>query len=195
MEHLEILSNAYRAIKVPFLGEMYDPGNADFNEYPAKKGWDLENDRNAMDNYRHLGETYRDVGMQHAVEFLEDSLHDPFGMTVEEQDILRYGILMLRELLATAARTTCLNTGANILDEAIKQARSPPKTRVDLVECLRKRRLLDLIAIFTNDKFSKDKTTFAASRRRNVALLVDCEKYQWHPWMLADEKDQTLLEV
>jgi hypothetical protein len=87
MEHLEIPSNAYRAIKVPFLGEMYDPGIADFNEYPTKKGWDLENDRKAMENYRHLGETYRDVGMQNAVEFLEDLLHDPSGMTGEEQDI------------------------------------------------------------------------------------------------------------
>jgi hypothetical protein len=196
MEHLEIPSNAYRAIKVPFLGEMYDPGIADFNEYPTKKGWDLENDRKAMENYRHLGDTYRDVGMQHAVEFLEDLLHDPSGMTGEEQDILRYGISMLRELLAISeARNTSLNTGANILNKAIEQARTPPETQLDLVECLRKRRPLDLLAVFTNDKFAKDKTSFAASRRRGVAFLIDCEKYQWHPWMLANEKDQVLWEV
>jgi hypothetical protein len=103
---------------------------------------------------------------------------------------------MLRELLATSeARNTSLNTGANILNKAIEQARTPPETQLDLVECLRKRRLLDLLAVFTNDKFAKDKTSFAASRRCGVAFLVDCEKYQWHPWMLANEKDQVLWEV
>jgi hypothetical protein len=58
MEHLEISSNPHGSLKVPFLGEMYDPGIGDFHEYPAKKGWNLEDDRAALDKYRLLGDTY-----------------------------------------------------------------------------------------------------------------------------------------
>ena len=185
MEHLEIPSKPYGQFKVPFLGEMYETGVVDFRDYPKKKGWDLERDCAAMEKYRHLGETYRDMEILHAVEFLENPLNISVDMSGEERNILRYGITILDDVLATIAdgpwiANTTLNTGADILDQAIEQARHTERTRKDLVDAMRKRRFLDLLAVFTNHSFSEDKTEFTVSRQRAVALLVDCDKYQWH---------------
>lgn len=172
MEHLHVPPSPYGCIKVPFLGEMYDAGIADLRVYPLKKGWDLENDRAAMENYRHLGETYRDIGLLHAKEVLRDLLSTPVATNIEQRVILEYSVSVLNELLASTEGSSgpigppaCLNTGADILDEAIRQAREPQMTREHLVEAMRKRRLLDLLAVFTNDKFRDNKAAFARRRQ------------------------------
>ncbi|KAF2832730.1 hypothetical protein CC86DRAFT_377849 [Ophiobolus disseminans] len=155
---------------------MYDPGCASFEDYPRSRGWNLDADRAALENYRHIGENYRDVSMQHSLQSLKRMLDEVPHMSSEEEDVLRYGISIIQQLMSsintestsTHVTSACLNTGARILDDAIEESRSPPQTN------------------------NKD---FAARRLQDFGRLIECEKFSWRPWMFANVEDQTLMEV
>jgi hypothetical protein len=161
MEHLPIPRHPYATIKVPFLKRTYSPPDADssFKHYPERRGWDFGAAKTLINNYKHLETNYYDPSISHALGFLERLLDQSFPWRRREQDVLRYGISILKKIqekTGPGAEQTRIRTGAEALDRAVHVARGNEGSRAQLVEAMRERRMLDLVAVFTNETFTSN---------------------------------------
>jgi len=198
MEHLLAPENPYKVVEVPYLGLMYSPKdvNARFEDYPRHQGWDLDADKIVLNNYKNLESLYHSVSISHALEFFESILeHSASTLAISELKVLIEGISLLKDSLIPLSGsgperirfiwlTGSLGQGVAASDLTIRELRRQKCSREELIAALRKRRLLDLIAVFTDDALANDKALFKSRRGNQVGLLADCAEYEWAPWML-----------